>query len=77
MYSKGLCWGGLYVRSNVLWVMVTWHPFPEQIDTTENITFPQLRWRAVKNFGVEQCFHGVMNSGRHRNLTTYHTPFAS
>ena len=34
------------VRTNASWVMVTWDPLlREQTDTTENITFPQLRWR--------------------------------
>ena len=36
------------VRSNASWVVVTWGP-PGQTDTTENIIFPQLRWREAIN----------------------------
>ena len=39
------------VGPNASWVMVTWGPQPplnRMRDTCENITFPQLRWRAVK-----------------------------
>ena len=35
------------VRSNVSWVMVTCYPPVDKTDTTENITFPQLRWPPV------------------------------
>ena len=35
------------VRSNASWVMVIWEP-PEQTDTSEKFTFPQLGWWAVK-----------------------------
>ena len=36
------------VRSNASWVMVTWGPTLNRMtETTENITFLQLRWRAV------------------------------
>ena len=39
---------GLRVSSNASWIMVTWDPPPNiMTDMTENITFPQLRWRAV------------------------------
>ena len=47
--------GGCTVRSNASWVMATWRPPPPmdgrtdwRTDKNENITFPQLRWRAVK-----------------------------
>ena len=53
LYRRGLGLGpgGPYmVRSNASWIMVTWDPCGQndrQTDMTENITFPQLRWRAV------------------------------
>ena len=47
-------WGGLCtVRSKASWTMVTWYNIPpmnRRTDTTENITFPQIRWQAVKYF---------------------------
>ena len=39
---------GCTVRSNALWVMVTWGTPCEQTDMTENITFQLLRWWMVK-----------------------------
>ena len=33
------------MKSNALWVMLTWGTLCEQRDTCENITFPPLRWR--------------------------------
>ena len=48
--GQGLC----TVRSNASCVMVTWEPrlppVNRQTDKTENITFPQLRWRAVDSY---------------------------
>ena len=54
--SGGLCTGAragaemrgfpCMARSNASWVMVIWDP-PEQTDTTENITFLQIRWWVV------------------------------
>ena len=44
------------VRFNASWVIVTWAPptptphLNRMTDTNENITFLQLRWRAVKIF---------------------------
>ena len=49
--------GSCTMRSNASRVMVTWgppspsHPY-DQTDTSENITFPQLRWRAV----IKPCY---------------------
>ena len=40
------------VMSNTSWVMVTWEP-REQTDICLNITFPQLRLRAVMIFLIE------------------------
>ena len=41
---------GLYNEVQCIMVMVTWDqsPLNRMTDTTENITFPQLRWRVVK-----------------------------
>ena len=42
------------VRSNALWVMVTWGAHCEQTDTCENITLPPLRWQVkitIQNLG--------------------------
>ena len=35
------------VRSKISWLKVTWNTLCEETHTTENITFLQLRWRAV------------------------------
>ena len=51
-------WGaGLTVMSSASWVMVTRGPTPplnRVTDTTENITFPQLRWQAINKYGISQ-----------------------
>ena len=47
---RSYVWGTCTVRSNASWVMVTWDsplPMHRQTHTSENITFPQVRWRAV------------------------------
>ena len=58
LYSEVPCLSGIragtggpcMVRSNASWVMVAWDrlPLSRMTDMSENITFPQLRWRAVK-----------------------------
>ena len=49
MWGGRVCGGGgRYLCSNTSWVMVTWgHTLNRMTDTCENITFPQLRLRAV------------------------------
>ena len=45
----GTCMGGTCtMRPTASWVLVTWDPLNRKTDTCENITFPQLHWRAVK-----------------------------
>ena len=46
--------GPCMARSNAPWIMVTWESpqLNRMTDTAENITLPQLRWRAVKNKGT-------------------------
>ena len=45
---------GLYNEVQCIMVMVTWDqsPLNRMTDTTENITFPQLRWRVVNTTEV-------------------------
>ena len=56
--GPGSCsWELCTVKSNASWVMVTWEPHPcgwtdWQTRTTENITFPQLRWWAVMSRNI-------------------------
>ena len=42
--------GASTMRFNALWVRVTWGTPCKQTDINENITFPQLRWRAALIF---------------------------
>ena len=68
--------GGCTVRSSASWVMVTWGPpLPcKQTNASENITFPQLRWRAVK---VNNILHMTLyNTIFDQNYLTILSPVA-
>ena len=65
MSGGGQGWGALY--SDVQWVMVTWGPPNRMTDTCENITFPQIRWRAVIKYEVHMI----------DNFQTYSRTFGS
>ena len=59
----GTCIG----RSDASWVIVTWDPplwTNRRTDTTENIIFPQLSWRAVVKF-FYNVYHSQKNTSRH------------
>ena len=61
--GPGLAGGGVTVRSNASWVMVTWYHLPRgQTDTIEIITFPQLRWRAVTTVLEVACLIIVLKT---------------
>ena len=59
--SGGVDGGDWTVRSNATWAMVMWGPLPyQQTDTSENITFPQLRLH-------EQSLPGIISVKRTLN----------
>ena len=73
LYSEVPC-GHCMVRSNASRVIVTWDPLwrewqtDRQTDTTENITFPQLRWRAVKIHGWKWLNKMYQRTPRRREI---------
>ena len=54
---RGLGPTGMSLYSDIQ-VMVTWDPACRQTDTTENTTFPQLRWRGVKTRNIVNSSDG-------------------
>ena len=57
----GQSWEGpSTVKSNASWVLVTWDQSPphthRMTDTTETITFQQLRWRTLKTIDLFICY---------------------
>ena len=67
-YWRGAC----TVSTNASLVVVTWKHQCEQTDACENITFLQLRWRAVNiikfsmmpSLNLQSEFTGLLGNGR-------------